>query len=91
MAGTVPTSIPSTFFKSNLRVGSRGNEVEELQRLLAQDTKLYPEGLITGYYGRATKAAVGRLQEKYQLGTPATPGYGGVGPLTRKVLNSLVK
>ena len=90
---TTITATPtmSTLFKSNLRVGSRGGEVEVLQRLLAQDTKLYPEGLITGYYGRATKAAVGRLQEKYQLGTPATPGYGGVGPKTRAVLNSLVK
>ena len=90
-AEVVTTITKGTIFQSNLRVGSRGNEVEALQRYLAQDSKLYPEGLITGYYGRATKAAVGRLQEKHQLGTPATPGYGGVGPKTRALLNSLVK
>jgi peptidoglycan hydrolase-like protein with peptidoglycan-binding domain len=69
--------------------GAQGEQVTILQRELASDPSIYPEGLVTGYYGSATKAAVGRFQEKYQLGTPSTPGYGGVGPLTLVKFNEV--
>jgi peptide/nickel transport system substrate-binding protein len=57
---------PSFQFKSNLKFGSRGTEVKELQKCLAKDPKVYPEGEITGYFGSKTKAAVIRFQEKYK-------------------------
>jgi len=52
-------------FKSNLSLASQGKEVEELQKCLAKDKEIYPEGEITGYFGPKTKAAVIRFQEKY--------------------------
>ncbi len=42
--------------------GTRGAVVEYLQKLLATDPQLYPEGLVTGYYGPLTESAVKRFQ-----------------------------
>lgn len=57
---------PSFQFKSELRVGSQGKEVEELQKCLAKDPQIYPEGEVTGYFGQKTKEAVIKFQEKYK-------------------------
>lgn len=79
---------PST----TLSPGSSGTNVSLLQRFLARDAAIYPEGQVTGYYGTLTTAAVQRFQAKYNLatsGTPATTGYGRVGPKTLEVINSL--
>ena len=73
----------------SLAPGAEGADVEALQRALAQDTALYPEGLITGYYGALTQRAVERFQAARGIvfgGTPATTGYGAVGPQTRNAL-----
>ena len=67
-------------------------EVKQLQRILAKDKGLYPEALVTGFFGPATERAVKRFQEKYQIvssGTPDTTGYGAVGPKTAKKLLEL--
>ncbi|MBZ9572511.1 hypothetical protein KJA15_04220 [Patescibacteria group bacterium] len=53
-------------FKSDLKSGSRGTEVQELQKCLAKDPNVYPEGKITGLFGDLTKKAVIRFQEKYK-------------------------
>jgi len=53
-------------FKSNLTFGSRGTEVEELQKCLSKDKEIYPEMEVTGYFGNSTKEAVIRFQEKYK-------------------------
>jgi len=58
--------IPAFQFKNNLKLGSKGEEVRELQKCLAKDSQVYPEGEITGYFGEKTKMAVIRFQEKYQ-------------------------
>ena len=45
---------------------------------------------MTGYYGQLTKAGVERFQAEQGIvssGTPATTGYGRVGPKTRYALN----
>lgn len=68
-----------------LKKGLSGDDVHRLQQFLAQDVTVYPEGQVTGYYGALTEAAVRRWQAKYQVvssGTPATTGYGVVGPRT---------
>ena len=70
---------------STLSPGSSGSAVSELQTFLAADSSLYPEGLVTGYYGSLTTAAVQRFQCKQGIvcdGNVATTGYGRVGPLT---------
>ncbi|MCR4283912.1 MAG: peptidoglycan-binding protein [Parcubacteria group bacterium] len=61
-------------------------QVKVLQRYLAQEKEIYPEGIISGYYGALTVQAVQRFQCKYMgicQGTPITNGYGIAGPSTR--------
>ncbi len=57
---------PAFQFKNNLKSGSQGQEVKELQKCLAKDPEVYPEGEISGSFGKLTKAAVIRFQEKYK-------------------------
>ena len=57
---------PAFQFKSDLKVDSQGTEVKELQKCLAKDPEVYPEGEITSYFGNKTKAAVIKFQEKYR-------------------------
>jgi len=73
----------------SLQFGSTGDDVSRLQRYLALDPAIYPEALVTGYYGALTEAAVKRWQAKHFVvssGTPASTGWGVVGPRTAAVL-----
>jgi peptidoglycan hydrolase-like protein with peptidoglycan-binding domain len=79
------SKIEATFTKI-LKKGMKDGEVTRLQTLFAKDKSIYPEGDVTGYFGPATERAVQRFQTKYGLvtsGTPATTGYGALGPKTR--------
>jgi ABC-type transport system substrate-binding protein len=80
-------------FKRNLVYGSKGEDVKELQKCLAKDPKVYPEGKITGFFGKKTKAAVIRFQEKYasEILEPIglKKGTGEVKAMTRKKLNQI--
>ena len=73
-------------FKSNLNVGSKGTEVEKLQECLAKYPDIYPEGKITGYFGKETKEAVIKFKEEF---VPDVTGTGLVGKKTRAKLNEL--
>jgi len=76
---------------SQLDIGDRGSEVTELQTYLATDASIYPEGLVTGYFGQLTKAAIERFQTAQGIisqGSPTTTGYGRVGPLTQAAINA---
>ena len=89
----IPTqSVQIQTFIQKLFLGSRNNNVRGLQEFLAKDTSLYPEGLITGYFGLLTKKAVQRFQCKYGIicdGDESTTGYGRVGPKTLQKLTQL--
>lgn len=89
----ISTSVSSTknTFTRNLVRGSYGAEVRALQIFLKKDPTIYPEGIVNGTFGPATERAVRRFQSKYKIGSVGTPGYGGVGPKTRALLNSLTK
>lgn len=80
-------------FKSNLILGSQGDEVKELQKCLAKDPEIYPESEITGYFGPKTKAAVIKFQEKYREDILAPQqlekGTGEVKGGTRNKLNEV--
>lgn len=84
---------PAFRFKKRLNLTSKGKEVQELQKCLAKDSEIYPEGKITGYFGQLTKKAVIKFQEKYAeeilypFGIKKAPGF--VGENTRKKLNEL--
>ena len=71
----------SPVFNSDLALGSRGDDVTRLQQLLARDTEIYPEGIVSGYFGNLTVQAVRRFQAKYGISQ-----VGRVGPQTRAKL-----
>ncbi len=71
-------------FSRDLDLGSRGADVSRLQTLLSTDGNVYPEGIVTGYFGNLSKAAVERFQAGYGI-----PVVGRVGPMTRGRLNSV--
>lgn len=74
--------------KSETDVDTTG-AVKRLQTILAKDKAVYPEGLVTGWFGPVTLRAVQAFQKKLEIvssGTPETTGYGAVGPKTAKAL-----
>lgn len=94
--GTV--SVPSTVVSSAscpligrvLKRGSTGDDVTRLQRFLAVDASIYPEALITGYYGTLTEAAVKRWQTRYNIvssGDAESTGFGVAGPRTAAAIS----
>lgn len=80
-------------FKSDLKIGSRGKEVEELQKCLAKDPEVYSEGEITGFFGNQTKEAVIKFQEKYKKDILEPWGFekgtGIISKTTRDKLNEI--
>lgn len=71
---------------NSLGQGSSGQQVSALQAILAADPTVYPEGLITGYYGPLTAQAVKRFQAKHGI-----QQAGVVGPKTREAINAFLK
>jgi peptidoglycan hydrolase-like protein with peptidoglycan-binding domain len=74
-----------TTISSQLDLGERNNDVTSLQTFFAANPTVYPSGLVTGYYGSLTSAAVSRFQAMYGFDQ-----VGRVGPLTRDKINSLI-
>ena len=60
-----------------------------LQKFLASDKSLYPEGTVNGVIGPKTKAAIQRFQEKYGIAQNGQQGYGVLGPKTRAKLQEV--
>jgi len=70
-------------FSGDLYYGMTSSEVKCLQQFLANlGQGIYPEGLVTGYFGPLTQAAVKRYQALQGI---ITTGY--FGPLTRVKVN----
>ncbi|HFC10791.1 MAG TPA: peptidoglycan-binding protein, partial [Candidatus Kaiserbacteria bacterium] len=68
------------------------SEIKLLQEMLAKNKTIYPEGIVSGYYGKMTVRAVQRFQCAYNIvcgGSPRATGYGVFGPKTRKVFDSI--
>ncbi len=83
---------PTPPFTIALSRGLIHDQVGLLQLCLTADPAIYPEGLVTHFFGPLTEKAVQRFQAKYAIvsaGTPATTGFGRVGPLTRAKLNAV--
>ena len=73
--------------------GMTNSNVRNIQTYLASNPSFYPEGLVTGYYGSLTVAAVQKFQAYHGIvssGTPTTTGYGRVGPSTLAKMNALI-
>lgn len=85
LLATLTLRTASASIDMSLELGSRGTEVSELQAYLALDPTIYPEGLVTGYFGPLTQAAVVRFQARYGIAQ-----VGRVGPITMARINSLM-
>lgn len=98
----LPTQSCAYTFSTNMRVGSRSEEVRNLQKVL----NMYPQtqvaasgvgsmGMETNYFGPATRNAVNKFQElnAQDILSPigATRGTGNVYSMTRAVLNQVCK
>lgn len=69
-----------------LKTGMSGDDVKLLQEILATDSDVYPEKLITGYFGPITERAVKKLQQKMCL-----EQVGTIGPKTMAKINELLR
>ena len=78
-------ALAATGLTSQAGIGSSGANVSTLQAFLATNPSIYPEGLVTGYFGNLTSQAVSNFQVAYDL-----PSVGRVGPLTLDTLNRLI-
>ena len=67
-----------------MELEARGEQVLLLQKILATDGAVYPEGTVSGYFGPLTEKAVLRFQKKYGM-----EQLGVVGPKTRVKLNEI--
>lgn len=82
----------SSVFNTTLRYGITSDDVKRLQELLASVPEIYPEGIVSGWFGQLTRKAVQRFQCKYNIvceGDEKTTGYGLAGPKTRQKLQEI--
>jgi len=82
----VSAKTPIFVFEKDLKSNDKNRDIQHLQALLSQYPKIYPDGLVTGYFGPLTKQAIVRLQKRYGL---AQTGYADA--KTRKKLEELSK
>jgi zinc D-Ala-D-Ala carboxypeptidase len=86
----VTVGLSSTAFayypiQSQLDFGEKNTDVTNLQSFFKDNSMIYPEGMVTGYFGSLTRSAVQRFQAQYGLAT-----VGRVGPLTQEKINELI-
>ena len=86
----------SFHFSHSIKYGNRGQDVINLQKCLASlpnANTIYPDKIISGYFGKKTKDAVIKFQEEYadDILKPIhlTKGTGDVKSLTIKKLNEV--
>lgn len=82
MLAAAPLLAEAATLNRQLYVGISGSDVSALQAYLATDVTLYPQGLVTGYYGFLTRAAVANFQSRNGI-----EAVGRVGPITLAALN----
>lgn len=68
-----------------LQYGMSGSDVGVMQAFFSKDTSIYPQGLVTNYFGTMTKSAVMNFQARNGIAT-----VGRVGPATLPVLNAAI-
>jgi len=80
-------TVSCSSFQANLYLGLKSNVVGCLQEFLkSQGSDIYPQGIISGYFGVLTRTAVIKFQQKYGI---SPTGY--VGVLTRAKINEVLQ
>lgn len=82
-SASAPETTPPELTRSLSR-GTSGDDVRKLQEFLSKDKDIYPEGLLTGFFGPLTEAAVKKWQEKHKI-----EAVGIVGPKTISKLQDI--
>lgn len=72
--------------RAGIAEGMTGDDIKKIQEILATDKSIYPEGMVTGYFGPLTKNALKRFQEKFELKVT-----GEIDDDTRDYLEELLK
>jgi hypothetical protein len=95
ISSTRKNNIGTKPFLINMKIGSKIDDVRRLQEFLKlQGPAIYPEGLVTGYFGPLTHKAVVRFQEKNtsEILDPivSKSGTGFVGEYTRSKINQMI-
>lgn len=70
----------------SLQRGITGDDVKGLQIFLSQFPSIYPEGLVTGYFGALTESAVKKWQAQQGI-----ESIGIVGPKTTARINEIIE
>lgn len=83
LVAVLPSNASAALLTRQLQFGMSGSDVSDLQTFLAIDRTIYPQGLVTGYFGYLTKAAVSNFQVRNGISA-----VGRVGPQTLPVINS---
>lgn len=78
----VPSITNAYTLNRQLDLKATGDDVSAVQTYLAKDSSLYPQGLVTGYFGSMTASAVSKYQTRNGF-----DAVGRVGPLTLASLN----
>ncbi len=81
----LPTVSYADAINRQLETGMSGSDISMMQTFFAKDATIYPQGLITGYFGFLTKSAVANFQTRNGIAS-----VGRVGPATLPVLNAQI-
>lgn len=79
----IPLQAHAELLTRPLELGMTHPEVGTLQTFLATDATIYPQGLVTNYFGFLTKAAVSNFQSRNGI-----DAVGRVGPITLAAINA---
>ena len=83
LLAATPLFASADMLTRQLQLGMSGSDVGTLQTFLAQDRTIYPQGLVTSYFGFLTKSAVSNFQSRNGIAS-----VGRVGPQTLGVINA---
>lgn len=73
-------------FTESLEYGVTNDDISYIQKLLATDPEIYPEAIVSGFFGPKTQEAIRKLQTRFNLDP-----VGVIGPATRTILETFKK
>lgn len=79
------SAVSAAAINRELQIGMYGTDVGVMQTFFKQDVTIYPQGLVTNYFGSMTRTAVRNFQARNGIAT-----VGRVGPQTLPVLNAAI-